>query len=166
MADINRVVLVGRLTRDAEQTKTSTGYALLKFSIAVNRRRKQGEEWVDEANFFDVAVYGRQGEAIARYMTKGKQVAVEGCLVQYKWTAKDRSSRSKVVIEGNNIQLLGSREAPAASPQGAPVQNQGQRQSFQNQGSGQQSFQNQGSGQQGFQNQGSGQQSFGDDIPF
>ena len=51
MADINKVVMVGRLTRDAEQSYTQSGYALLKFGIAVNRRRKQGEQWIDEANF-------------------------------------------------------------------------------------------------------------------
>ena len=110
MADINKVILVGRLTRDAEQTYTPGGYALLKFGIAVNRRRKQGEQWVDEANFFDVTVYGRQGEAIARYMTKGKQVAVDGQLRQDRWESQDGSRRSKVTIDADNIQLLGGRE--------------------------------------------------------
>lgn len=110
MADINKVILVGRLTRDAEQTYTPGGYALLKFGIAVNRRRKQGEEWVDEANFFDVTVYGRQGEAIARYMTRGKQVAVDGQLRQDRWESQDGSKRSKVTIDASNVQLLGGRE--------------------------------------------------------
>ena len=110
MADINKVILVGRLTRDAEQTYTPGGYALLKFGIAVNRRRKQGEEWVDEANFFDVTVYGRQGEAIARYMTRGKQVGVEGQLRQDRWESQDGTRRSKVTIDANNIQMLGSRD--------------------------------------------------------
>ena len=111
-ADINKVVLVGRLTRDAEQSYTQSGYALLKFSIAVNRRRKQGDQWVEEANFFDVTVWGRQGEAIAGYMTKGKQVAVEGQLRQDRWEDKnDGSKRSKIVIDANNIQLLGSRDS-------------------------------------------------------
>ena len=110
-ADINKVILVGRLTRDAEQSYTQGGYALLKFSIAVNRRRKQGDQWVEEGNFFDVTVFGRQGEAIASYMTKGKQVAVEGQLKQDRWEDKnDGSKRSKVVIIADNIQLLGSRD--------------------------------------------------------
>lgn len=137
MADVNKVILVGRLTRAAQHSCTPSGYSLLKFSIAVNRRRKQGDEWVDEGNFFDVTVYGRQGEAIAQYMTKGKQIAVEGQLVQDRWTAKDGTSRSKVAIEANNIQLLGAREDSTASsppwapphtgapPQEGPGQNQG-----------------------------------------
>lgn len=118
MADINKVVLVGRLTRDAEQSYTQSGYALLKFSIAVNRRRKQGEQWVEEANFFDCTVWGRQGEAVASYMTKGKQVGVEGQLRQERWDAQDGSKRSKVTIEVNNLQLLGGRDG--ASQGGAP----------------------------------------------
>jgi single-strand DNA-binding protein len=106
-ADINKVVLIGRLTRDAEQSYTQGGFALLKFSIAVNRNRKQGESWVEEVSYFDVTLFGRQGEAIANYMTKGKQVAVEGQLRQDRWEAQDGSKRSKVLIDCNNIQLLG-----------------------------------------------------------
>ncbi|PIE04767.1 MAG: single-stranded DNA-binding protein [Spirochaetales bacterium] len=114
MADINKVILVGRLTRDAEQSYTQSGYAILKFSIAVNRRRKQGDQWVDEANFFDVTVWGRQGEAIAPYMTKGKQVGVEGQLRQERWDAQDGSKRSKVTVEATNIQLLGGRDSASS----------------------------------------------------
>ena len=83
---------------------------MLKFGIAVNRNRKQGDQWVEEVSFFDVTVFGRQGEAIANYMTKGKQVAVEGQLRQDRWDAQDGSKRSKVTIDANNIQLLGGRE--------------------------------------------------------
>jgi len=107
--DINKVILVGRLTRDAEQSYTQGGLALLKFSMAVNRSRKQGENWVEEANFFDLTVFGRQGEAIAGYMTKGKQVAIEGQLRQNRWQAQDGGKRSKVVIDCSNVQLLGGR---------------------------------------------------------
>lgn len=110
-ADINKVIIVGRLTRDADQSSTQSGYALLKFSIAVNRRRKQGDQWVDEASFFDVTLFGSLGEAIASYMTKGKQIAVEGQLKQDRWEDKnDGSKRSKVGIIADNIQFLGSRE--------------------------------------------------------
>ncbi len=123
-ADINKVVLVGRLTRDAEQSYTQSGFALLKFGIAVNRNRKQGDQWVEEASFFDVTVWGRQGEAIATYMTKGKQVAVEGQLRQDRWEDKnDGSKRSKVVIDANNIQLLGSREGGGSQGGGSQSRN-------------------------------------------
>lgn len=106
MADINQVVLVGRLTRDAELKYTNSGAAICKFSLAINRRRKNGEEWVDEANFFDITLFGRQGESLSRYLQKGKQVAVQGELRQERWE-QDGQSRSKVGIYANNIQLLG-----------------------------------------------------------
>ncbi len=104
--DINRVVLVGRLTRDAELSYTNTGFALTKFSIAINRRKKSGDQWVDEANFFDVVLWGKRGEALNQYLTRGQQLAVEGELRQERWE-KDGVKRSKVTIEATNIQLLG-----------------------------------------------------------
>ena len=106
MADVNHVVLVGRLTRDAELKYTQGGAAVCKFSIAINRRRKNGEEWVEEVNYFDIVLWGRQGEALNQYLVKGKQVAVEGELRQNRWE-QDGQSRSKVEIIANNLQLLG-----------------------------------------------------------
>lgn len=119
MADINKVLLIGRLTRDAEQSYTQNGYALLKFSLAVNRRKKQGDQWVEEGNFFDITLFGRQGEAIASYMTKGRQVAVEGQLRQDRWEAQDGTKRSKVSIDANYVQLLGGRGDSSAAYQGS-----------------------------------------------
>ena len=108
MGDINTTVLVGRLTRDMELRYTGTGTAIGKFSVAVNRRRKQGEQWVDEANFFDVELWGRQAEAIQQYMQKGKQIAVSGELRQNRWTdTATGGNRSKVVIHAITVQLLG-----------------------------------------------------------
>ena len=106
MADINHVVLVGRLTRDAELKYTASGQAVCKFSVAVNRRRKNGDQWEDEANYFDVVLWGRQGEALNQYLLKGKSVGVEGELRQDRWQ-QDGQNRSKVEIVANNIQLLG-----------------------------------------------------------
>ena len=107
MADINQVVMVGRLTRNAELKYTNSGLQICKFSLAINRRRKQGDEWVDEANFFDVVLMGRQGEAIHRYMVKGKQVGVQGELRQNRWE-QDGQPRSRVEVHAINVQLLGS----------------------------------------------------------
>jgi single-strand DNA-binding protein len=107
MADINHVVLVGRLTRDAELKYTANGQAVCKFSIAVNRRKKSGEQWVDEANFFDVVVWGRQGESLNQYLVKGKLIGVDGELRQDRWE-QDGQNRSKIEIVANNLQLLGS----------------------------------------------------------
>lgn len=129
MADVNHVILIGRCTRDAELKYTSGGMAVCKFAIAVNRRKKNGDQWVDEASFFDVVTWGKMGEALSQYLVKGKQVAVEGELHQNRWE-QDGQSRSKVEINADNIQLLGGGTESAPSRQtrqgvsGAP-QNQG-----------------------------------------
>jgi len=114
MADINHVVLVGRLTRDAELKYTAGGQAVCKFSVAVNRRRKNGDQWEDEANYFDVVLWGRQGESLNQYLIKGKSVGVEGELRQDRWQ-QDGQNRSKVEIVANNIQLLGGSQGSVGS---------------------------------------------------
>jgi single-strand DNA-binding protein len=106
MADLNHVVLIGRLTRDAELKYTASGQAVCKFSIAVNRRRKNGDQWEDEANFFDIVLWGRQGESLNQYLVKGKMIGIEGELRQDRWQ-QEGQNRSKVEIVANNIQLLG-----------------------------------------------------------
>ncbi|CEM60897.1 single-stranded DNA-binding protein [Treponema phagedenis] len=124
MADINRVILVGRLTRDAELKYTQGGAAVCKFAVAINRRRKNGEEWVDEVSFFDIVLWGRQGEALNQYLVKGKQVGIEGELRQNRWE-QDGQQRSKVEIIATNIQLLGSNpgtQSGGAQPQGGGAQ--------------------------------------------
>ncbi|MDR1390702.1 MAG: single-stranded DNA-binding protein [Treponema sp.] len=129
MMDINKVVLVGRLTRDAELKYTASGQAVCKFSLAINRRKKSGEQWVDEANYFDVVVWGRQAESINQYLVKGKQVGVDGELRQDRWE-QDGQNRSKVEIIAGNVQLLGggsnsqggfTPRAEAAGPGSAPA---------------------------------------------
>jgi len=106
MADLNHVVLIGRLTRDAELKQTANGQTVCKFSVAVNRRRKNGDQWEDEANFFDVVVWGRQGEALSQYLLKGKMIGIDGELRQDRWQ-QEGQNRSKVEIIANNLQLLG-----------------------------------------------------------
>jgi len=125
MKDVNIVVLVGRLTRDAELKYTNSGMAICRFSVAVNRSRKQGDQWVEEASFFDVDYWGKGGEAVNQYLVKGKQVAVEGELRQDRWE-QDGQSRSKVIIAANNVQLLGSSSGGGASS-GAPAGIPGER---------------------------------------
>jgi single-strand DNA-binding protein len=106
MADINHVVLIGRLTRDAELKSMPSGQAVCKFSIAVNRRKKNGDQWEDEASFFDIVVWGKQGETLHQYLVKGKMVGIEGELRQDRWQ-QDGQNRSKVEIVSNYVQLLG-----------------------------------------------------------
>lgn len=123
MGSINQVVLVGRLTRDAELRYTNNGNAVANFSLAVNSRRRRDDQWVDEAHFFDAVMFGRSAEAVSQYLTKGKQIGIEGELRQSRWE-QDGQRRSKVEIFVRNLQLLGSRGdgmggGPSAS--GAPA---------------------------------------------
>lgn len=106
--DINSVILVGRLTRDAELKYTNAGTALCKFSIAVNRKKKTGDQWTEEVSYFDVNIWGKHGEAVHQYLTKGQQVVVMGELRQNRWE-QDGYARSKVEITAENIQLIGGK---------------------------------------------------------
>jgi len=105
---LNQVQLIGRLTRDAEQTYTKSGAALAKFSLAVNERRKQGDEWVDYAHFIDCTLWGKRAESLAKYLTKGSQIGVVGSLDQQRWE-KDGVKRSKVEVKVFDVTLLGSK---------------------------------------------------------
>ena len=164
--DINKVMLVGRLTRDAELMYTSSGFALCKFSLAVNKRKKQGEQWIDEANYFDLNLWGRRGESLNSYLTKGTQVAIEGQLKQERWE-QDGLKRSKVTIEAVNVQLLGGRQDNSGQRSGNySTQNQGSQSRPQN------GHNQRGSmaGQQNFENYTPPSQpsndKYEDDIPF
>lgn len=106
MADLNSVNIIGRLTRDAELKYTPGGMAIANFSIAVNRRRKNGDQWVDEVSFFDVNVFGKTAESLKQYLLKGKQVGICGELRQDRWE-KDGQNHSRVYIVANDLQLLG-----------------------------------------------------------
>ena len=121
MADVNHVIIIGRLTKDILLKFTSGGMAIGSFSIAVNRRTKKGDQWVEEASFFDVSLFGKSAEGLAQYLTKGKQVAVEGELRQDRWQ-QDGQPRSKVTIAANNVQLLGGNDAKGQQKQDAGYQ--------------------------------------------
>jgi single-strand DNA-binding protein len=124
MADINIVVLVGRLTRDVELKYTNTGYAIANMSIAVNRSYKKDDTWQEEASFFNAVLFGKRAEALAQYLVKGKQIGIQGELRQNKWE-QDGQPRSRVEIVINDIQLLGGRGAVSnqdySAPRGAPA---------------------------------------------
>ena len=110
MADVNRVIEIGRLTRDEELKYTPGGMAVGSFAIAVNRRVKKGQEWTDEVNYFDVVVYGKQAESLKRFLIKGKQICVDGYLHQDRWQDQNGQNRSAVKIIANDIQLLGGNQ--------------------------------------------------------
>lgn len=107
MSDVNVVTLVGRLTRDMELKYPQPDFCIGAFSLAQNRSKKQNGSWIEEPQYFDCTLMGRQAEAIAQYMTKGKQVAVSGELRQSRWQTAEGQNRSKVEIFVRNVQLLG-----------------------------------------------------------
>ena len=112
-SNINSVVITGNLTRDPELRHTGGGTSVCGMRVAVNSRRKDGStgNWIDKPNYFDVTVFGAQGENCANYLSKGRPVAIEGRLDWSEWEAKDGSGkRSKVEIIANTVQFLGSRD--------------------------------------------------------
>ena len=97
-ANINRVVLVGNLTRDPEMKHLPSGTALCSLRIAVNTRRKdESGQWTDKPNYFDVSVWGAQGESCAQYLAKGRPVAIDGRLEWREWEASDGSGKRQAV---------------------------------------------------------------------
>jgi single-strand DNA-binding protein len=110
MANINRVVLVGNLTKDPELRHTPSGTAVCKLRLAVNTRQKDAQgNWGDKPNYFDVTVWGNQGESCAQYLSKGRPVGVDGRLDWREWEAQDGSKRQAVEIIADSVQFLGSR---------------------------------------------------------
>jgi single-strand DNA-binding protein len=107
--NINTFTIIGNLTRDAELKYLQNGTALLKFTVAVNRRVKRGETWEDEASYFDCTQMGKAADSVAKYLTKGKQIGVSGYLKQDRWE-KDGQKHSKIVLYAETIQLLGKTE--------------------------------------------------------
>ena len=111
MANINRVVLVGNLTKDPELRHTPSGTAVCKLRLAVNTRQKDAQgNWGDKPNYFDVTVWGNQGESCAQFLSKGRPVGVDGRLDWREWEAQDGTKRQAVEIIADSVQFLGSRE--------------------------------------------------------
>jgi single-strand DNA-binding protein len=110
--NINRVVLTGNLTRDPELSTTpNTQTSVCKLRIASNTRRRDASgEWVDKPNYFDVTVWGAQGENCARYLQKGRPVAIDGRLEWREWQDPQGNKRQAVDIIADSVQFLGSRD--------------------------------------------------------
>jgi single-strand DNA-binding protein len=108
--DINRVILVGRLTRDPELRHLPSGAPVLEMGVAVNGRQQDDSgNWVDKPNFFDVKVYGNQAEVLAQHLAKGRRIGIDGRLDWRSWEAQDGTKRSKVDVVAQNVQFLDSR---------------------------------------------------------
>jgi single-strand DNA-binding protein len=143
MTDLNHVVLIGRLTQDLGSDERSFGYvgngqARANVSIAVNRSKKNGDQWIEEVNYFNITIWGKTAENLKPYLTKGKQICVEGHLKQDRWE-KDGQKQSRVTIVADNVQLLGGRgdnsqsgsnQMAGGAPRFQPANNAGQNSGF------------------------------------
>ena len=112
-SSVNVVVLIGNLTRDPELRATAGGTSVCKLGLAVNERAKDPAtgEWGERPNYFDIDVFGAQGESCAQYLTKGRQVAVEGRLRWRSWETQEGQKRSAVSVVANSVQFIGPRES-------------------------------------------------------
>ena len=109
--NINRVVLTGNLTRDPELRSTGSGMAVCSLRVACNTRRKGASgEWEDKPNYFDVTVWGAQGENCARFLAKGRPVAIDGRLEWREWQDKEGNNRQAIEIVADSVQFLGGRD--------------------------------------------------------
>jgi single-strand DNA-binding protein len=111
VANINRVILTGNLTADPELSTLPSGTSVCRLRLAVNRRYKDQSsgEWSEKPNFFDIKVWGAQGENCAQYLSKGRPVAIDGRLEWSEWESQDGGKRSKVEVVADTVQFLGSR---------------------------------------------------------
>lgn len=107
MASLNRVVLIGNLTKDPELRSTPSGQSVVTLRIAVNDRRKVNDEWTEVAHFFDVVVWGKQAETAAQYLKKGRGVAVDGRLASRSWETPEGQKRSAVEVVADRVVFLG-----------------------------------------------------------
>lgn len=125
MANVNKVMLLGNLTRDPELRYTPQGSAVCEFALAMNYSytNKQSGQKVEEVSFIDIVAWGRTGEICAEYLKKGRQVFVEGRLKQDRWESPEGKKMSKIRVIAENVQFIGGRPggpgAPAAPDAGA-----------------------------------------------
>ena len=115
---INRAIISGNLTRDAELRSTASGMPVLQFGVAVNDRHKNSQtgEWEDYPNFIDCTMFGPRAEKVAQYLSKGSKVAIEGKLRWSQWE-KDGEKRSKLEVIIDEIEFMSRSEAaPSENP--------------------------------------------------
>ena len=125
MSDTNIVCIKGRLTKSAELKYTQNQKPFVSFSIAVNESIKDGAtgEWSSRANYFDVTAWGKYGEAVAKYMTKGREILISGHLRQDRWTNQEGKTQTRVGIVADNFELLREpKGSNPASPNDTPQQ--------------------------------------------
>ena len=116
MASFNKIILMGNLTRDCETRFANNGTAIVKFGLAVNRRFQDAEgNWKEQPTFVDVTIFGKRGEAFARFHTKGKQALIEGQLRMDTWDDKATGQkRTKLYVVADGWEFAG----PASGREG------------------------------------------------
>lgn len=114
MSGFNKVILLGNLTRDPEIRYTPNGTAVANFSLAVNRRFRQGGEVKEEVSFIDIVVFGKQAETCGQYINKGDSVLIDGRLQQRRWETEDGQKRNKIEVVAQSIQFMPRRQGAAA----------------------------------------------------
>jgi single-strand DNA-binding protein len=114
MASFNKVILMGNLTRDPEVRYIPSGTAVCELGLAVSEKFKnQAGDEVEQVCFVDIVVWGRQGETCGEYLSKGRQVMIEGRLQFDQWKSKEGESRSKLRVRADRVQFLGSPRSDA-----------------------------------------------------
>jgi single-strand DNA-binding protein len=120
MSDINKVLIIGRLTRDIEIKTTNNGGFVGKFSLASNRKEKSGDTWTEKPGFFDCVVFGKSAEILKQYTRKGSKLCVDGSLRWSSWEGTDGKKQSKVEIHVEGFQFLDAKpQGEQGEPQGA-----------------------------------------------
>jgi single-strand DNA-binding protein len=119
MASLNKVMLLGNLTRDPELRYAPNGTPVANFGMAINRRYRQGEEWREEVCYIDIVTFGRQAETVGEYLSKGNLAMIEGRLQWRSWETEDGQKRSKHEVVANHVQFMprmqGDRGGPGTS---------------------------------------------------
>jgi single-strand DNA-binding protein len=120
--DINRVILIGRLTRDPELKSTNNGNYFCRFSLASNRNiyNRQTGESRDEVGFFDCVAWGKSAETIHKYLQKGRRICVEGNLRWSSWEGTDGKKQSKVEVNVEGFQFLDAKQGEGGPRENAP----------------------------------------------
>jgi single-strand DNA-binding protein len=121
MASFNRVILAGNLTRDIELRETPGGASVADAGLAVNDRRKQGDEWVDETSFVDLTLWGRTAENAAEYLSKGSPILIEGRLKQDSWQNDAGEKRTKLKVVVDRLQFLSNGNGKSEDKKQEPV---------------------------------------------
>ena len=122
-ANTNRVILIGRLTRDPELRALASGNSVCSLRVACNGLRKDGESYQERPNFFDVSVFGGQGENVARYLSKGSRLAIDGRLEWREWETSEQNKRQAIAIVADSIEFL---DSPASSQRERQLDGEGE----------------------------------------